>query len=342
MKYIVSHHSGSILAMEEPQTPFDAELDRKGREAFSKVLLKRIKERNSLNTTINSANSNNNSSNKKGAQPAAPAPTSIPQEADDNTETLEIDHLAEVLIETGFHYDKALLQPNALKFYKSNEMISLESYLSFLQKYKAPEYYYGQRFRRNCGRGLVDEVLSLLMRNCSPNTADGEGLTALHYCCEFNQVKVMELLFRIYDDQEASKSEKKAHSSRRLLVNLQDKYGWTPLYCAAHFGNQNCVQILLANGADPSIPNIQGKIPLHAAITRNKKAICELLMRAGSSLNSIDNKGMTVLHDCAYRGFFELYEAMKYEKSDLVDLSIKDQTEYSADDYAQEFPTVSY
>jgi len=55
------------------------------------------------------------------------------------------------------------------------------------------------------------------------------------------------------------------------------------------------------SGADVTVRNNVGKTALHAAMGQNRSAIAELLVHAGASLNAKDSKGMTPLHECAYR-----------------------------------------
>ncbi|GAM26601.1 hypothetical protein SAMD00019534_097760 [Acytostelium subglobosum LB1] len=43
------------------------------------------------------------------------------------------------------------------------------------------------------------------------------------------------------------------------VVNYKDRTGYTPLHMAAMFGHKNICQILLENGADKTIPSIDGE-----------------------------------------------------------------------------------
>ena len=149
----------------------------------------------------------------------------------------------------------------------NDEIVSKRDFTNFILKYHAPSYYYGQRLRRSAGRGLVTETLELIMRGCDPNTADGEGLNALHYASEFNQIKVVTEVAGICSPHKGL-----------LIVDARCKYGWTPLYCAAHHGNASIVEFLLKLGADPAIRNFVGKTALHAAAAQGRNIICDMIV----------------------------------------------------------------
>jgi ankyrin repeat protein len=201
---------------------------------------------------------------------------------------------------------------------------------------------------------MTDQFCDLLIRGCNVNTADGEGLTSLHYAANYNKYKSIEailhligspiyysLLLRVFSHFNNTnnriivnigpdsvknikgKQHKAHHNEFHLVVDAKDKYGWTPLYCASHHGSTECVKILLHelgtyhmtlkfitsnmllifkfSGADVTVRNNVGKTALHAAMGQNRSAIAELLVHAGASLNAKDSKGMTPLHECAYR-----------------------------------------
>jgi hypothetical protein len=192
--------------------------------------------------------------------------------------------------------------------YAPSEKLTEKDFTSFLEVFQNPSYYYGQRLRRSAGRGLVGPTLELIVRGCDPNTADGEGLNALHYAAEFNCVPVISEIARMTAPFEGL-----------LLLDARCKYGWTPLYCAAHHGNIDCVELLLKLGANPSVPNFVGKTPLHAAAAQGRTVIVDLLVAGGGgggdsksksrgntpavALTSITDKhGMTPLHEAAYKG----------------------------------------
>jgi ankyrin len=77
-------------------------------------------------------------------------------------------------------------------------------------------------------------------------------------------------------------------------VNLKNKEGWTPLHKAAKVGNLDVLKLLLEDfGADPNIKeNVRGFTPLHLAITEDCVA---MLLQNGADSTISDNNGRTTL-----------------------------------------------
>ena len=42
--------------------------------------------------------------------------------------------------------------------------------IMIVTRFETPAFFYGQRLRRNAGRGQVEEVIELIIRGCSPST----------------------------------------------------------------------------------------------------------------------------------------------------------------------------
>ena len=176
-----------------------------------------------------------------------------------------------------------------------NEM-DVDAVCRLAERFQNPAYEYGQRLRRYAGRGCAADVSRILARGCNANTADGEGLTALHYASEFNTVEVIAAIREV--------------AGEVLIVDARCKYGWTPLHCACHHGNPESVDMLLGMGASLEVPNNVAKTPLHMAAAQGRTEICEKLLHAGANVNAVDIHGMTPAHDAAYKGHVEAYRAL--------------------------------
>lgn len=79
----------------------------------------------------------------------------------------------------------------------------------------------------------------------------------------------------------------------------------TPLMAAVRFGKTRSVEVLLAHGADPNIPDKLGHLPLpYAARSEGMgmKEIVELLVNHGADVNAKGYYGRAALHYAAIRG----------------------------------------
>lgn len=204
---------------------------------------------------------------------------------------------------------------------------SQEEFIAFYTKFTAPAYYYGQRIRLYASRAQPDEVEELILRQCKLNTANGEGLTSLHYVCEFNRPEMIDTLQQLGSLGNSPED--------KLNLNAQDKYGWTPLHCAAHHGNIACVKKLLSLKADVNIPNQVGKTCLHLACARNRGTIVSVLLAGGASLVQQDHQGMTPLHEAAFAGYANLYNELARNKK--ADVNIFDELGFKAEQYLTYF-----
>jgi len=228
--------------------------------------------------------------------------------------------IPDLLTKSGFQHDISLLAKLVEEFYTGGDDLDIDSYLAFVQSFYAPDYYFGERLRKNVARGQNAEVTNLLLRNCNANTSDGEGTSSLHYCCEFNRPDIIEILAKI--------------AKKGLAVNAQDRYGWSPLHSATHQGNKACVSLLIKLGANVNIVNNVGKAPLHAAAAQNRGAIADLLLAAKANLNLQDKQGMTPLHEAAYRGQFTLFNELSQRPG--ADLTIRDVLKNTPADYCDD------
>lgn len=280
VKHIVSAHTGSILANEEPHPPLDGELAGVASNAFAELAAEGL---------------------------------------------LEKDMLPEALVHSGFQTPIEHISHHLGKIYSGPDQLTEADFLMFLERFHAPAYYFGQRMRKYASRNQSDEVSQLLARNCDVNTGDGEGLTTLHYCCEYNRPEIIKLLVELAGD--------------KLLLNAQDRHGWTPLHCAANQGNKDCVRLLLDLGADVSIVNVVGKTALHLAVAQNRGLIVDMLLIAGADLNLPDACGQTPIHEASYRGQFTLYnELVRNQNADCTpkDILGNDAARYASEEEKQQ------
>ena len=320
VKDIVSSHSGSILAKDGPIVPLAGALLDRAQEVFD-ALAPPEKDEEVEETDGNGEEDGN----------VPPVKTEPKQRR------VHYDRLARALFDCGVtqvNVDDLLAQSNSdddeeegaehplrtrinriISTLISNDpqvglgpsnTVDNEGFIYFVGKFYAPKYYYGQRMRRSAGRGCISDVLDLLVRGTDVNCGDGEGLSTLHYCAEFNRSN---LITEIYEFCRITNGNPDGNESNAaLLLNARCKAGWTPLYSAVHHNNIEVVQILLDLKADVNITTIYGKTPLHAAAGQGYHNICQLLMDIGGADPNVQcSSGMTPTHDAAYKENHQVY-----------------------------------
>ncbi|XP_059573202.1 protein phosphatase 1 regulatory subunit 12B isoform X2 [Alligator mississippiensis] len=102
----------------------------------------------------------------------------------------------------------------------------------------------GAVFLAACSSGDTDEVKRLLGRGARVNTANVDGLTALHQACIDENLDMVKFLVENGAD-----------------VNQQDNEGWTPLHAVASCGYLNIAEYLISHGANVAAVNSEGEVP---------------------------------------------------------------------------------
>ena len=115
-------------------------------------------------------------------------------------------------------------------------------------------------------------------------------------------------------------------------ADLMLTMGATPLLRAAKAADVAAIRLLLAHGADPNLPNIQGVTPVMAAAglgsneidTRGRFktqpdqiASLDLLVKAGADINAHDNRGQTALHGAALFGYDDVIKDLVAHNADV-------------------------
>ena len=77
----------------------------------------------------------------------------------------------------------------------------------------------------------------------------------------------------------------------RLSINAQNAHGNTPLHLAVEGDLEEVVKLLLENGLDMEIKNIEGKTPLQLAHRRGDKLVMMAFIDTGVKLNLNLNLG---------------------------------------------------
>jgi len=161
----------------------------------------------------------------------------------------------------------------------------------------------------------------LLEKGANPNLASPEGTTPLSISCNIAPDTLVEKLLK-----KGAKNKdlmlfqaimnKKSSVVTLLLENEADPNtvsarGMTPLFLAAHLGNDDIVSILLQKGADPNKLS-SDFTPFLIALQQGHVACLKTLIINKANLTSVDVNGYTYLH-----------HAVGFERPDIVSLLLK-------------------
>ncbi|KMY99911.1 protein phosphatase 1 regulatory subunit 12A isoform X20 [Drosophila simulans] len=123
-------------------------------------------------------------------------------------------------------------------------------------------------FLAACLSGDKDEVVQLLDQGADINTANVDGLTALHQACIDDNLDMVEFLVE-----------------RGADINRQDNEGWTPLHATASCGFVSIARYLVENGADVAAVNSDGDLALDLAIDVQHMAMIDFMEKMVQELN---------------------------------------------------------
>ena len=167
--------------------------------------------------------------------------------------------------------------------------------------------------------GYPDVLGVLIERGLDVNAALGNfGQRPLHHIASrSNSVEMAHLLL--------------AHGAD---PNIQDKYGATPIQCAASSGNLEYLELLLAAGADPAYVSPDGQDAFYAAVISSRFECAERLLGLGGDVNTQDHRGKTALCRIAMGG--RGVEMAKWLLAHGADKSIPDNSGDTPLDWARE------
>lgn len=92
------------------------------------------------------------------------------------------------------------------------------------------------------------------------------------------------------------------------LIHEFSEDGFSLLYLASFFENEEIIRFLILNGANPNIPsnNSYRIYPLHTAVANSSTMIAKMLIEGGAECNVSQYSGITPLHLAAKNGDIEL------------------------------------
>ena len=114
--------------------------------------------------------------------------------------------------------------------------------------------------------------------------------------------------------------------SKGAQVNVQNRYGVSPLLLCAESGNYELVQALVLAGADVNITPqgelaeenfLAGQTPLFGAAKKGHEEICTFLIQNGADVNAVTMTGSTPLFTATEEGHPEVVELLVRHGADI-------------------------
>ena len=137
-------------------------------------------------------------------------------------------------------------------------------------------------------------VRTLVKQRADINSADVEGMTALHWAAHWNDLEAVKLLL-----------------SAGAKANVANRYGVTPLHEAGTTGNAAIVNALLRAGADANAAYGEGETPLMIAARTGSIDAVKLLLESGAQVNAAESfRGQTAVMYAAVENHAEIVRAL--------------------------------
>nr|CAH7738336.1 unnamed protein product [Callosobruchus chinensis] len=154
--------------------------------------------------------------------------------------------------------------------------------------------------------GSARAVLALVRAGASVESADRDGLTALHCAASRGHTDCMDTLLTLCGaSTDVIDSNGHADATALLLAhgadpNKQDRKGRSPAHCGCAKGQFETVKLIGTHGANLWLKNARGDFPLHDAAGSGRRDLVKwLLEMRPSQVNARNNDGRCPLHMAA-------------------------------------------
>src|SRR5436190_11772262 len=167
-------------------------------------------------------------------------------------------------------------------------------------------------------QGNRDAVRQLLKQGADVNSAQGDGMTALHWAVQKGDVELVHTL--LY-----------AGANLKATTRIG---GYTPLLIASKDGNASMVETLVTAGADPNATTANGATPLMLAAQAGNAAAVKALIERGANVNAKEKvKGESALTFAAAYGRADVIRVLAAHRADpkittnVIDMAVYNKEE---------------
>ncbi|GBN29124.1 Ankyrin-3 [Araneus ventricosus] len=165
----------------------------------------------------------------------------------------------------------------------------------------------------------------LISKGANVNAQNGEGMTALHWIAERDNVEMLQILLNggadvsIRDKTNRSVTEIAVNSNRleiaKILlqrkdidINMKGNKGFTLLHISAEIGSLEITKHLTLKGANKIAKDMNGSKPIHVAAVKGHKDIVEFYLDKNVNVNDLGHRNFTPLHFAALDGKINVCE----------------------------------
>lgn len=165
--------------------------------------------------------------------------------------------------------------------------------------------------------GNLRELEILLEQNPSlASQLTSHNISSIMLSAYYKKHEIAQILFRynpsitVFEAIALGQSDLLADSINRndILLHEFSDDGYSLLYLATFFENEEITRLLLLKGANPNISsnNSYQIYPLHTAVANRSEMIAKMLIEGGADCNVTQYAGITPLHLAAKNGDIEL------------------------------------
>ena len=160
----------------------------------------------------------------------------------------------------------------------------------------------GNNVLHNCANNVNDEMILYLCNKIRKDLDTDDEILYPQFAQENNiSVPIDEIT-----ESQKYKYYKFISQIQNSMVNMKNEKGFTPIIMCilSEFGNfdnikNDCIKILLENGADPNICDNEGKSALFYIVNDSDEELINIFKDFGANFDIVDNEGRTIFHYAA-------------------------------------------